>query len=68
MMHTVESLEKQLAQIDQMLDECKKKKNLDRLIDHLKGRRETTIRELERARKKENDKCADVCGFYGCDG
>lgn len=48
----VEILKKQLADIDKMMDECQGKKGLDRLMDHLRGRRNMTIHELNKLRVK----------------
>lgn len=48
MTRTEESLKRQLNDIDRMLSECQDKKNLDRLVEHLKGRRDVTVRELEK--------------------
>lgn len=52
MMHTVESLERQLEQIDRMLEDCRGKSNLDRLVEHLQSRRNTTVFEMEKLKRQ----------------
>lgn len=52
--HTEESLRAQLEQIERLITECGDNPNLLKLREHLKGRRDVTVQELERIRGKEN--------------
>lgn len=44
----IEVLRKQLADIDKIMDDCKDKKGMERLVEHLKGRRDMTVNELKK--------------------
>ena len=51
--HTKETLEMQLRQIERLISECEGKPQLNRLLEHLKGRREMTLKAIERMRECE---------------
>lgn len=44
----IEVLRKQLEDIDRLMDECKDIKGIERLVEHLKGRRNMTVNELRK--------------------
>lgn len=46
--HTRESLMRQMETIERMMEECKGKTGLERLLKHLEGRRDVTQYELSR--------------------
>lgn len=56
--HTEESLRAQLDQIERLLAECGENPHLSKLREHLKGRRDVTMQELERIRGKGSWKTA----------
>ena len=70
--HTKETLEMQLVQIERLISECEGNPRLIRLLEHLKGRRETTVRAIERMKESngseetecDREQCADepLCG------
>ena len=45
--HTAESLRAQLDDIERLIAECEGNPRLNRLLEHLKGRRDVTVRMME---------------------
>lgn len=52
--HSVDSLRAQLAEIDRLIKDCGDNPNLERLVSHLRGRRELTQKLIDRC-EGDND-------------